>query len=36
MDGRVSSEQSVDLPVGEDVPVIFNQPFTTSGDHVVE
>ncbi len=36
MDGRVSSEQSVDLPVREDVPVIFNQPFTTAGDHVVE
>jgi len=36
MDGRVSSEQSVDLPVGEDVPIIFNQPFTSAGDHVVE
>jgi Aerotolerance regulator N-terminal/von Willebrand factor type A domain len=36
MDGRISSEQAVDLPVGEDVPVIFNQPFTTTGDHVVE
>ena len=36
MDGRVSSEQSVDLPVGEDVPIIFNQPFTTPGDHIVE
>ncbi len=35
-DGRVSSEQSVDLPVGEDVPVIFNQTFATAGDHVVE
>jgi hypothetical protein len=36
MDGRVSSEQSVDLPIGENVPVIFNQPFTAAGDHVVE
>jgi len=36
MDGRVSSEQSVDLPVGEDVPIIFNQPFTTPGDRIVE
>ena len=35
-DGRVSSEQSLDLPVGEDVPVIFNQTFATAGDHVVE
>ncbi len=36
MDGRVNSEQSVDLPVDRDVPIIFNQPFTTAGDHVVE
>ncbi len=35
-DGRVSSEQSIDLPVDEDVPVIFNQPFAAPGDHVLE
>ena len=26
----------VDLPVGEDVPVVFNHTFTTPGDHLVE
>jgi hypothetical protein len=36
VDGRVGPEQSVDLPVGEDVPVVFNHQFTTPGDHVVE
>ncbi len=36
VDGRVGPEQSVDLPVGEDVPIIFNQQFGTAGDHVVE
>ena len=36
MDDRVSSEQSVDLPANGDVPIIFNQPFTTAGDHVLE
>ncbi|WP_165068535.1 BatA domain-containing protein [Paludisphaera rhizosphaerae] len=35
-DGRVGPEQVVDLPVGEDVPVVFNQQFPTPGDHVVE
>jgi hypothetical protein len=36
VDGRVGPEQSVDLPVGEDVPVVFNHQFSTPGDHVVE
>jgi hypothetical protein len=36
LDDRVSSEQSVDLPVGEDVPVLFNQQFSASGDHTLE
>ena len=36
VDGRLGPEQSVDLPVGEDVPVVFNQQFATPGDHVVE
>ena len=36
VDGRVGPEQSVDLPVGEDVPVVFNQQFSTPGDHLVE
>jgi hypothetical protein len=36
LDDRVSSEQSVELPVGEDVPVLFNQQFSTSGDHALE
>ncbi len=36
MDGRVSAEQSVELPVGEDVPVIFNQTFGSPGDHTLE
>jgi len=36
VDGRLGPEQSVDLPVGEDVPIVFNHQFTTPGDHVVE
>ena len=36
LDDRVSSEQLVELPVGEDVPVIFNQHFSASGDHALE
>jgi hypothetical protein len=36
VDGRLGPEQSVDLPVGEDVPVVFNQQFSTPGDRVVE
>src|SRR5262245_13431115 len=36
VDGRVGPEQSVDLPVGENVPFVFNHQFTTPGDHVGE
>ncbi|MFO0891048.1 MAG: BatA domain-containing protein [Isosphaeraceae bacterium] len=36
VDGRLGPEQSVDLPVAEDVPVVFNHQFTVPGDHVVE
>jgi hypothetical protein len=36
VDDRVASEQSVDLPVGENVPIVFNHQFITAGDHVVE
>jgi hypothetical protein len=36
VDGRVGPEQAVDLPVGEDVPVLFNHQFSAPGDHVVE
>ena len=35
-DGRLGPEQSVDLPVGEDVPILFNHQFGTAGDHVLE
>jgi hypothetical protein len=35
-DGRLGPEQVVDLPVGEVVPVVFNQQFPAPGDHVVE
>lgn len=35
-DDRVGPEQLVDLPVGEDVPVVFNQRFAAAGDHVIE
>jgi Aerotolerance regulator N-terminal/von Willebrand factor type A domain len=36
VDDRLGPEQALDLPVNEDVPVIFNHQFTTPGDHVVE
>ncbi|QEH36861.1 hypothetical protein OJF2_54460 [Aquisphaera giovannonii] len=36
LDGRVGPEQSVDLPAGEDVPVVFNEHFPAAGDHVLE
>jgi hypothetical protein len=36
VDDRLGPEQALDLPVGEDVPVIFNYQFATAGDHVVE
>ncbi|MGC8642567.1 MAG: BatA domain-containing protein [Isosphaeraceae bacterium] len=36
VDGVRGPEQALDLPVGEDVPVVFNHQFVGSGDHVVE
>jgi hypothetical protein len=36
VDGQLGPEQSLDLPVGEDVPVTFYQTFTTPGDHLIE
>jgi hypothetical protein len=36
IDGVLGAEQALDLPVGEDVPVIFNHQFATAGDHIVE
>ncbi|WZO96482.1 BatA domain-containing protein [Isosphaeraceae bacterium EP7] len=36
VDGQVGPEQTVDLPVGEDVPLVFTQTFNSDGDHVVE
>jgi hypothetical protein len=36
VDGSLGPEQTVDLPVGEDQPVVFNQTFTSPGDHLVE
>jgi hypothetical protein len=35
-DGRLGPEQTVDLPPGEDVPVVFTQPFPSAGDHLIE
>ena len=36
IDGRLGPEQPVDLPVGEDQPVVFNHTFTSPGDHLIE
>ena len=36
VDGALGPEQEVDLPVGEDQPVVFTQAFATPGDHLVE
>ena len=36
VDGSLGPEQTVDLPKGEDVPVVFNETFTMPGDHLVE
>jgi hypothetical protein len=36
VDGRLGPEQLVDLPVGDDVPVVFSRLFSTPGDHLVE
>jgi von Willebrand factor type A domain/Aerotolerance regulator N-terminal len=35
-DGLLGPQEIVDLPPGEDVPVVFGQQFTTAGDHHVE
>jgi hypothetical protein len=35
-DGLLGPQEIVDLPPGEDVPVVFRQQFTTAGDHQVE
>jgi von Willebrand factor type A domain/Aerotolerance regulator N-terminal/Beta-galactosidase trimerisation domain len=34
-DGRLGPEEAIDLVPGEDVPIVFNQQFSTPGDHVV-
>lgn len=36
IDGTVGQEQTIDLPVGEDQPVVFNHTFSSPGDHTVE
>lgn len=35
-DGGLGPEQTVDLPPGEDVPVVFNHTFPSAGDHLIE
>jgi hypothetical protein len=35
-DGLLGPQEIVDLPPGEDIPVLFHQQFTTAGDHQVE
>jgi hypothetical protein len=35
-DSHLGPEETVDLPPGEDVPVVFRQQFPLSGDHLVE
>jgi hypothetical protein len=35
-DNRLVSEEAVDLPPAEEVPVVFRQQFTGPGDHIVE
>lgn len=36
IDGRLGPEQTVDLPVGEDLPVAFTHTFTEPGEHLME
>ncbi len=36
IDGSVGPEKTLDLPVGEDVPVAFSHVFNSPGDHVLE
>jgi hypothetical protein len=35
-DNRLGPEETVDLPPGEDVPVVFRHQFPVPGDHLVE
>ena len=35
IDGNVGPEQTIDLPVGEDQPVVFNHTFAGPGDHLL-
>jgi hypothetical protein len=36
VDGALGPSQAVDLPVGEDQPVVFNHTFSAPGDHLLE
>ena len=36
VDGTLGPVQNVDLPVGEDQPVVFNHTFGAAGDHLIE
>lgn len=36
VDGTLGPEQTLDLPVGEDQPVVFTQTFSSPGDHLLE
>src|SRR5262249_33712792 len=37
VDGRIGPEQTVDLPVGEDVSIVFDRiAFNSPGDHAIE
>jgi hypothetical protein len=36
VDGRLGPEESLDLPPGADIPVVFRQEFASPGDHVLE
>jgi hypothetical protein len=36
VDGSLGPVQTVDLPVGEDQPVVFTQTFPDAGDHLIE
>ncbi|MFI5459266.1 MAG: BatA domain-containing protein [Isosphaerales bacterium] len=36
VDDRLGPQESLDLPPGEDVPVVFREQFTSPGDHLVE
>ncbi|MFO0909281.1 MAG: VWA domain-containing protein [Isosphaeraceae bacterium] len=36
VDGSLGPEQTVDVPAGEELPVVFTQAFDTPGDHLLE